>query len=204
MALCLDETGIANRLQNALRRSAGLDRVPVITHESRRFRIRGQVSRHEGHHPAHVGLEQCARHPSLRWGDLQQTDPAAGYQHAQELLERRGKIADVAQGIAHRHKIRRRGSRRYGLRGADDQLDAFRQKGTPHHAGAGIDSRHLTGLAHQQVGLARRQPGTHADIEHPHARFEAGAAQSAPSVPGSGSQGHEPLDTVIINGRAVE
>jgi len=92
----LEEAGLPNRLQNRLRRGAGLDRIPVVAHQSRRFRIRRQILRHEGYEATHVGFEQSPRQPLHGRGDLEQANAASRLEDAQKFLESPCKIANVA------------------------------------------------------------------------------------------------------------
>jgi len=197
------QTRRGQRLHHPFGRNAGLDRVPVVAPQFGCIALAADHAGDQRHHGAHVALEQRRCDASLGLGDLENRHAPAGAQHAMELGEGGGHVADVAHGVAHADEIAARVGSGQGFGHAAHQLDAG-QPDLAQHAGAGVDADEVPGGADQLQRLARHQPGADAHVEHLHARRESCLLQHRTAVRGAGAQRQHAFDAVVVGRGAVE
>ncbi len=137
-------------------------------------------------------------------GDLEDQEPAAGFEDPPELEKGFLQAGDMAQGVTHGQEIEGVGGQRHPFGAGLDEMGGKLPPRDREHARARIQAGDIGGGAEDFGGFSRDQAGAARDIEQAIARLQAMLLQGAPAVRGPAVQ-KPPVDHgIVVPGAGVE
>lgn len=190
--------------QDDRRGNASFDRIPVVAHQiACLFACREQAAHRRNELPE-IELGKGSRGSANGPADLQYKHPPTGPQYTPELAERRRKIYNVAQCIAHGDKVHARISDRQVFRTPLYDWDTKRAAGYREHVLAHVETGHAACRAANSRRLSRDEPSTHCYVKDLQALLQPGFEERSSAIPRARTEREYAVDAIVLRCSAIE